>query len=39
MVTFVRHTIGDLKSGRESWRVFAALCMIAFTASFALQSI
>jgi hypothetical protein len=37
MSDFLEHTITDLRTGRQSWRVFAALCSVAFAVSVAAQ--
>ena len=39
MTQFLQHTLSDLRTGRETWRVFTALCSISFTLAIALQLI
>lgn len=37
MTRFLNDTIYDMRAGRESWRVFTALGVLAFSLSFALK--
>jgi hypothetical protein len=37
MSDFLEHTMTDLRAGRQTWRVFAALCSVAFAVSVAAQ--
>lgn len=39
MTQFLHHTMSDIRTGRETWRVFAATCLVAFALAFALQLI
>ena len=39
MSQFFHHTMSDIRTGRETWRVFAAACSIAFVLAVALRLI
>lgn len=39
MTHFIQNTIVDMRTGRESWRVFAALGSVAFTVAVTLKLI
>ena len=36
MSHFFHHTMSDIRTGRETWRVFAAACSISFVLAIAL---
>lgn len=39
MTRLLNDTIHDMRGGRQSWRVFAAVSVVAFSLSFALRFI
>ena len=39
MSQFLQHTMSDIRTGRETWRVFAAACSISFVLAIALRLI
>jgi hypothetical protein len=39
MTQFLHHTMTDIRTGRETWRVFTAACSVAFALAIALRLI